>query len=137
MRETGAAELRLGRAFSLSSALLLALTLSGVLVLSAGLREAFGEIGLLISATVAGLADTHSPAVAVATLTASGKINSADAVAPVLAALSTNTLSKIVVGWVSGGRSFALRLIPGLILVIAAAWAGAIIPGAAHQTFWR
>ncbi|WP_245286292.1 hypothetical protein [Bradyrhizobium sp. WSM1417] len=58
-------------------------------------------------------------------LAASGKINSADAVAPILAALSTNTLSKIIVGWISGGRSFALRLIPGLILVIAAAWAGA------------
>ncbi|UPT89207.1 hypothetical protein HAP41_0000009625 [Bradyrhizobium barranii subsp. apii] len=54
------------------------------------------------------------------------KITSADAIAPVLAALSTNTLSKIVIGWVSGGRSFALRLIPGLILVITAAWAGAI-----------
>jgi uncharacterized membrane protein (DUF4010 family) len=126
MRETGAAELQVGRAFSLPSALLLALTLSGVLLLSASLREAFGEIGLVVSAAVAGLADTHSPAVAAATLAASGKINPADAVAPVLAALSTNTLSKIVVGWISGGSSFALRLIPGLILVIAAAWAGAL-----------
>jgi uncharacterized membrane protein (DUF4010 family) len=81
----------------------------------------------MISATVAGLVDTHSPAVAAATLAASGKINSAEAVAPVLAALSTNTLSKIVVGWLSGGRSFAVRLIPGLILVVAAAWAGAIL----------
>lgn len=137
MRETGAAELQLGRAFSLPSALLLALTLSGVLVLSAGLREAFGEIGLIVSAAVAGLADTHSPAIAAATLAASGKINSADAVAPVLAALSTNTVSKIIVGWVSGGRSFALRLIPGLVLVIAAAWAGVVIPDVAHQLFWR
>ncbi|WP_308421639.1 MgtC/SapB family protein [Bradyrhizobium guangdongense] len=127
MRETGTAEFEQGRAFSLPSALLLALTLSGVLLLSASLREAFGEIGLVVSAAVAGLADTHSPAVAAASLAASGKVNSTDAVAPVLAALSTNTLSKIVVGWVSGGRSFALRLIPGLVLVIAAAWAGACL----------
>ncbi|WP_338693315.1 DUF4010 domain-containing protein [Bradyrhizobium sp. 26S5] len=127
VRETGVAEVQLGRAFSLPSALLLALTLSGVLLLSASLREALGEIGLVVSAAAAGLVDTHSPAVAAATLAASGKISSADAVAPVLAALSTNTLSKIVIGWVSGGRSFALRLIPGLILVIAAAWAGAIL----------
>ncbi|WP_128926417.1 MgtC/SapB family protein [Bradyrhizobium guangxiense] len=135
MQETGGAELQLGRAFSLSSALLLALTLSAVLVLSAGLREAFGEIGLIVSAAVAGLADTHSPAVATATLAASGTINSADTVAPILAALSTNTVSKIVVGWVSGGRSFALRLMPGLILVIAAAWAGAAGPDVVHQIF--
>jgi len=126
MRETGTAELEHGRAFSLPSALMLALTLSGVLLLSASLQEAFGEIGLVVSAAVAGLADTHSPAVAAAALAASGKIPPSDAVAPVLAALSTNTLSKIVVGWVSGGRSFALRLMPGLILVVAAAWAGAI-----------
>ncbi len=127
VRETGVAEVQLGRAFSLPSALLLALTLSGVLLLSASLREALGEIGLVVSAAAAGIVDTHSPAVAAATLAASGKISSADAVAPVLAALSTNTLSKIVIGWVSGGRSFALRLIPGLILVIAAAWSGAIL----------
>ena len=135
MREAGADELQLGRAFSLSSALLLALTLSAVLMLSAGLREAFGEVGLIVSAAVAGLADTHSPAVATATLAASGTINAADAVAPILVALSTNTISKIIVGWVSGGRSFALRLIPGLILVIAAAWAGAVGPDIAHLIF--
>ena len=127
MRETGAAEVQPGRAFSVPSALLLALTLSGVLLLSASLRETFGEIGLVVSAAVAGLVDTHSPAVAAASLAASGKINPADAIAPVLAALSTNTFSKVVVGWISGGRSFALRLIPGLILVIVAAWAGAIV----------
>ncbi len=129
VRETGAAELRQGRAFSLPAALLLALTLSGVLVLSAVLREAFGEIGLVIGVAVAGLADTHSPAVAAAALAASGKIDSADAVVPVLTALSTNTVSKIIVAWTAGGRVFALRLIPGLILVIAAAWLGALGPG--------
>lgn len=127
MRETGTAALQLGRAFSLPSASLLALTLIGALLISASLREAFGEIGLVVSAAVAGLVDTHSPAVAAATLAATGKINSADVVAPVLAALSTNTLSKIIVGWISGSRSFALRLIPGLILVIAAACADAIL----------
>lgn len=50
------------------------------LMLSANLREGLGEIGLVVSATVAGLVDTHSPAVAVATLAASGKTDSADAV---------------------------------------------------------
>ena len=66
-------------------------------------------------------------------LTASGKIKAVDAVIPVLAALSTNTLSKIFVAWTSGGRAFALRLIPGLILVMAAAWAGAFGPSLVHQ----
>ncbi|MGJ4932096.1 MgtC/SapB family protein [Bradyrhizobium sp. HKCCYLS2038] len=133
LRPTGAADLPLGRAFSLKGALLLAVTISAVLVLSAGLREAFGETGLVLSAVVAGLADTHAPAAAAAALVASGKIGAADAVAPVLAALSANTISKIVVAWTSGGSSFALRLIPGLVLVIAAAWAGAFGADLVHH----
>ncbi len=132
LRQSGAADMPLGHAFSLPGALLLALTISAVLVLSAGLREAFGEAGLVVSAAVAGLVDTHAPAVAAATLVASGKIGAADAVVPILAALSANTISKIVVAWTSGGASFALRLIPGLVLVIAAAWAGAFAPSLVH-----
>lgn len=135
LRETGAAELKPGRAFSLPAALLLALTLSGVLVLSAALRDAFGEIGLVIGAAVAGLADTHSPAIAAAALAASGRIDAPNAVIPVLAALSTNTVSKIIVARISGGRAFSLRLIPGLVLVVAAAWAGAFGPSLARQIF--
>ena len=131
MRETGDVNLEHGRAFSVVSALLLALTLSGVMLLSAGLRDAFGDIGLVVSAAVAGLADTHSPAVAAAAMAASGKIAPGDAVIPVLAALTTNTISKIIVAWISGGPAFALRLTPGLLLVIAATWAGALAPGVA------
>jgi hypothetical protein len=44
---------------------------------------------------------------------------------PILAGLSTNTISKIVLAASSGGLSFALRVIPGLIMVAFAAWAGA------------
>ncbi|MGY4303933.1 uncharacterized membrane protein (DUF4010 family) [Bradyrhizobium sp. USDA 4369] len=135
LRQTGSADLQLGRAFSLPGALLLALTISVVLVLSAGLRQAFGEAGLVVSAAVAGLVDTHAPAAAAATLVASGKIGTAEAVIPVLAALTANTISKIVVAWTSGGRSFAARLIPGLIVVVAAAWAGAFAPILAHAVF--
>ncbi len=128
-RETADAELKPGRAFSPLAALLLAAVLSGVLLLSAALQDAFGEPGLVIGAAVAGFADTHSPAVAVATVAASGKIDPTATVLPILAAMSTNTLSKAVVAWMSGGRAYALRLIPGLLVVIAAVWAGALFAG--------
>lgn len=124
-RETSDAELKPGRAFSPPAALLLAGVLSGVLLLSAALQDAFGELGLVIGAAVAGLADTHAPAVAVAAVAASGKIDAAAAVMPIVAAMSANTVSKAVVAWVSGGPAYALRLIPGLLAVIAAVWAGA------------
>jgi uncharacterized membrane protein (DUF4010 family) len=117
-----------GHAFSFSSAILLATTLSVILVVSAALRESFGEIGVIISAALAGFADTHSAAVSIASLVAAGKMSPSDAISPILAALSTNTISKIVIAWTAGGRAFAARLIPGLILVISAAWAGTYAP---------
>ena len=127
LRGTGQVNSRPGHAFSFSSAVLAA-TLSGILFVSAALRENFGEIGVIVGAALAGFADTHSAAVSIASLVASGKISPADAISPILAALSTNTMSKIIVAWTSGGRSYALRLIPGLLLVISAAWAGAYAP---------
>jgi uncharacterized membrane protein (DUF4010 family) len=124
LRETKGGAAQAGHAFSFSSATILALTLSAILVVSAALRENFGEIGVIVGAALAGFADTHSAAVSIASLVASGKMSPTDAISPILAALSTNTVSKIVVAWTAGGRSYALRLIPGLLLVISAAWAG-------------
>ena len=115
-----------GRAFNLLTALIFALTLSSILVASAALREWFGETGIIVAAALAGFADTHSAAISVASLVTSGKMNAADAVFPILAGLSTNTLSKMFLASTSGGRSFALRVIPGLIVVALAAWAGAL-----------
>ncbi|UTD27538.1 MgtC/SapB family protein [Bradyrhizobium sp. WD16] len=112
-------------AFSLTAALAFAAVLTAVLLASAALRETFGAAGILVGALLAGFADTHATAASVASLAAAQKMTAADAVAPILAALSSNTLSKIAVAAAAGGRSFALRVIPGLVLVILAAWAGA------------
>jgi uncharacterized membrane protein (DUF4010 family) len=115
-----------GRAFSLLTAAEFALILSGILVASAMLREWFGETGVILIAAVAGFVDTHSPAISIASLVAAGKINAADAVIPILATFTTNMISKMIFAQTSGGTSFALRVIPGLILVAFAAWASAI-----------
>ena len=123
-------EPRRGKAFSLLAALVFALILSGVIIASAAFREWFGETGVILAAAVAGFADTHSAAISVASLVASGKMNAADAVVPILAGLSTNTISKMIFAQASGGRSFAIRVIPGLILVVSAAWVGAASVGA-------
>jgi uncharacterized membrane protein (DUF4010 family) len=55
---------------------------------------------------------------------ASGKIAPQDAVVPILAALTSNTVTKIIMAATSGGWAFALRVVPGLVLVALAAWAG-------------
>jgi uncharacterized membrane protein (DUF4010 family) len=126
LREKDMPDPQPGQAFSLPVALIFALTLSAVLIVSAALRDWFGETGVIVAAAAAGFVDTHSAAIAVASLVAAGKMTATDAVFPVLAALTTNTISKMVFACSSGSQAFALRLIPGLILVAGAAWAGAI-----------
>ena len=127
LREKGVADPQPGQAFSLPVALIFALTLSAMLIVSAALREWFGETGIIVAAAAAGFVDTHSAAIAVASLVASGKMTPADAVFPILAGFTTNTISKVIFAWSSGSRSFALRLIPGLILVAVAAWGGVLL----------
>jgi uncharacterized membrane protein (DUF4010 family) len=125
LRQRSEAEVQSGRAFNLKTAFVFALTLSVILVACAALRDQFGETGVIFAAAVAGFADTHSAAISVASLVASGKMSPADAIFPILGGLSTNTISKIVLAASSGGLSFAFRVIPGLIVVAFAAWAGA------------
>lgn len=125
LRHESDAEAQQGRAFSLRAATFFAGTLAIILVAAAVLRDSYGAAGLLAAAALGGLVDTHSSAIAVASLAAAGKVAPADAVLPILVAFSTNTLSKIVFATVSGGTAFALRVVPGLIIVMAAAWLGA------------
>ena len=79
-----------------------------------------------LATVVAGLVDTHAAAISVASLVAAGKLPAPDATLPILAGLSTNTVSKIFFAAASGERPFAFRVIPGLIVVALAAWAGAL-----------
>jgi uncharacterized membrane protein (DUF4010 family) len=125
-KQEGVEKLPPGRAFSLPKALGLAAVLATIMLISALLRETFGERGLIVGAAIAGLADTHAAAVSTAAIVASGKMPPGDAVIPILAALSTNTISKIAAASANGSRAFALRVAPGLILLIAGAWTGTL-----------
>jgi uncharacterized membrane protein (DUF4010 family) len=115
-----------GRAFSLKTALIFAATIAFMLFVSAALNVWMGERGVIVAAAAGGFADTHSPAVSIASLVSAGSLGVKDAVLPVLAALTTNTITKIVLAITSGGRRFALQVVPGLLLVIASAWAAAL-----------
>lgn len=123
-RHPGGDAAQRGGVFSLKTALAFGSILAVILVISAGLQERFGSAGVLLAAVVAGLVDTHAAAISVATLAASGKIAPQEAVVPILAAMTSNTLSKIIMAVTSGGWAFALRVVPGLVLVALAAWVG-------------
>jgi uncharacterized membrane protein (DUF4010 family) len=118
-----------GSAFNLGTALAFAAILAVVLLAAAAGQHLFGEAGVLAAASIAGFADTHSAAISVASLVADKRIEAPPAVIPILAAFTTNTITKMVFAVTAGGRAFALYVIPGLILMAVAAWAGAFIAG--------
>ena len=114
-----------GRAFKLKTAAGFAALVSLVLLLSAGLNAWLGARGVLLGAALTGLADAHATAASAASLLGANKISSGQAVASVLIGLTTNTVMKAVVAFKSGGVNYALRIVPGLVLMMAAVWLGA------------
>jgi len=112
-----------GRAFSLRAALLFAATLFLVLLLSTVVMHRFGAAGLIVAAGLTGFADTHATAISVASLVNSGKLAAGDAVVPILMGFTTNTLTKAIVAATLGGWRFALNILPGLVIIVLAAWA--------------
>ncbi|MFY9549577.1 MAG: DUF4010 domain-containing protein [Thermoanaerobaculia bacterium] len=113
-----------GRAFDLRSSLLFAGTVCLVLFAAAAVHQRWGGSGLLPAVALAGFVDAHAAAISAASLAAAGKLAAADAALPILAALSTNTVTKAVVALTVGRGRFAAQTVPGLLLVILAAWAG-------------
>ena len=106
-----------GSAFSLRTALTFAAILAVVLLAAAAAQDWFGEAGVLVAAAAAGFADTHSAAISVASLVQDQRIAAPLSVIPILAAITTNTVTKMIFAVSAGGRAFALYVIPGLILL--------------------
>jgi uncharacterized membrane protein (DUF4010 family) len=59
-------------------------------------------------------------------LVAANKLAATESAAPILAALTANTLSKIAIAAWSGRRRFATQVVSDLKLVITAGWADLI-----------
>ncbi|WP_420230990.1 MgtC/SapB family protein [Pseudomonas sp. ABY48] len=119
--------IRHGGAFSLKLALMVALAMAGITVLSSAMLAEFGQDGVTVSAIFSGLVDAHASTASVASLAKAGLLPLDGSAVPVLMAMSSNSLSKCVVAWLSGGRRFALYVIPGQVLVTLAMWAGLLL----------
>lgn len=113
-----------GQLVSVKMALILAVAIGLVLVVSAMLQDWLGQAGLVILSGTAGLADAHAPSISVATLVSTGKLSAQAAVIPILVAFSANAVSKLVMAVVSGGRAFALKFIPALMVQVLMVWLG-------------
>ena len=113
-----------GRAFDLRLAFLFAMTITVILFLCAFLNQRYGSRGLLLGAGLSGFADTHATAISIASLVSAGKLAPESAALPTLLGFTTNTLTKVIVAFAVGGYRFALKLLPGLIVVVLAAFLG-------------
>lgn len=109
------AKLLPGRAFQPAHALLFAATVAGVLLASAAIQAWLGSGALTAALAVAGFADAHASAASAAQLVASGELTAEHAALPVLAAFTTNSITKLVVAASQGGKEFLLGLLPGIV----------------------
>jgi uncharacterized membrane protein (DUF4010 family) len=112
------------RPFHFGHALGFAAMIAVVLVISAWMQRWLGAGGVALTAGVAGFADTHAPAVSMGEMAAGGTLPRHEAALAILFAFSTNTVTKIVLAYSSGGRDYASRLLPGLLAMIGGAWLG-------------
>ena len=124
VRETTEQELPAGRPFSPKTALLFVLVVGIALAISTALTNWLGDRGLLLATGIAGLGDAHAAAISAASLAAVGKAQVPFAAMAVLIGFTTNSVSKAVVAFSLGDRRFALQLLPGIVLMVLAAWAG-------------
>jgi uncharacterized membrane protein (DUF4010 family) len=116
--------IKVGGAFKLKLALIVTLTMTGITFVSSMMLSHFGQLGVMLTATFSGFADAHASTASIATLAKSGQLPFDAVIGPVLIAISSNSVSKCVVAWVSGGRRFAAYVIPGQVLLTLAMWAG-------------
>lgn len=108
-------------------ALIIATGLSLMMVFVAAFNYWYGHKGINWSAAFSGFVDAHITAVSISNLVAQGQLNADYLRTPVLIALSTNTLMKLVVAVMSGGAPFSCRVIPGLVLMISATWTASLL----------
>jgi uncharacterized membrane protein (DUF4010 family) len=109
-------ELELTNPFSLLPALKWGALLALILVASAMARSAFGNSGLIATAAISGFVDVDAINLAASRLAARGEIAPAMAALAITTAITSNTIVKTVIAWVTGGRAFGADI---------ATWSGA------------
>ncbi len=109
-----------GRAFEPRHALVFVAIVATVMVLSAAMLARLGDAGLNVTLAVSGLADVHAAVASAAQLVALGRIPPDAAIPGITLALAANSTTKLVMAFITGGRAYGLRLLPGIAAMVAA-----------------
>jgi uncharacterized membrane protein (DUF4010 family) len=97
-------QLRIDNPLAIGTALQLAAFIAGIMLAAGLLREAFGSTGVLIVATLSGIADVDAVTISLARL-GGGDVDTSTAALGILIAVGVNTISKAVLaGWAGGKK---------------------------------
>lgn len=108
-------------------ALIVATLMAGVAVFAGFARQHFGVAGLNVSVGLSALADAHAPIASLASMHASGGIDSSALARGVLIAIAANTAMRISVAFASGGLGFAWRVALALLVGLGCAALAAVL----------
>lgn len=111
-----------GHAFHLGSALGFASLLAGVTAAVTYVERHHGLASATLGIALAGFADAHSASTSALSLAHAGVLDDAGLARCVFIAVTTNTVSKILLAFVNGGWRYGAWTSGGLGLALAAAW---------------
>jgi uncharacterized membrane protein (DUF4010 family) len=103
-----------GRAFQPRHALVFVGMVAAVLLLSAWVQQGLGDAALEWTLGASGLADVHAAGASAAQLVAGQRIGVDVAVRGVALAFAANSAMKLGMALATGGRAYALRVLPGV-----------------------
>lgn len=109
-----------GRAFEPKHALVFVAIVATVMVVSAAMLAWLGDAGVNATLALSGLADVHAAAASAAQLVALERITPQVAVPAIALAFAANSTTKLVMAFATGGRTYGLRLLPGIAAMVAA-----------------
>jgi uncharacterized membrane protein (DUF4010 family) len=109
-----------GRAFEPKHALVFVAIVAAVMLASAAMLSWLGDAALEWTLAASGLADVHAAAASAAQLVAVGRIGAETAAPGIALAFAANSTMKLVMAFLTGGRGYALRLMPGLVSMVLA-----------------
>jgi uncharacterized membrane protein (DUF4010 family) len=116
------------RAFSLPGTIGFAMLLVAVTLATGWVQQWMGSGAVLAATALAGFADVHAASASTLSLANSGAVSNESLPLLMLAAITSNSVTKIV-ATATGGPRYALRVAPGVAAIAAAAWGGAWIAG--------
>ena len=109
-----------GQSFKLSHALIIALMISGISLLSVWLNNLIGSKGALIALSIVSLVEIHGAAVSLGQLALNNSISIHTAEWGIVGMVAASAIAKSVLAFVSGGRKFGMQVSIGLVAMVIA-----------------